>query len=398
MKRLGALLLVLGGLCATVSSAQVGGRPEVEITSPSAQQPAFGLVEIRADVSSSTPISQVECFVDGRSLGVRRDLPFRWITDVGNDNEERIIEIEVETIVGAKARAELRTPRIEVDEVLEVDLLQVYALVEKNGERRTDLPRSAFRIVDDHGHDQDVVSFESGDLPLSAALLVDSSASMGGPRLEAALAGVHAFASGLREEDEAMVALFSDQILRLTPFTNDAVALEDQLLGVQAVGTTALNDHLYYALGRLDEQLGRRVVVLLSDGDDITSVLPMEDVLWRARRSQALLYWIRLDEGAVEGAAPKPRRFTSTWRSADDNASELEALRSAVEESGGREIVVSKLEDLEGSFADVLAELRDQVLLGFHPSDRRHDGSWRPFRVKVQGGYRVRARAGFVDD
>lgn len=396
MKHLLPLLLL--SLVTLPATAQVGGRPEVRITQPSAERAAFGEIEIHAEVESSVPVSQVECFVDGRSVGIRTEPPFRWVADVGDDNEERIIEVEVRTLVGAKARAELRTPRIEVNEVLEVDLLQVYAVVEKDGERRTDLPRSAFRIIDDRGQAQEVVSFESGDLPLSAALLVDSSESMGGPRLEAALRGVHAFASGLHEEDEAMVALFSDQILRLTPFTHDAGELEGQLLGVQAVGTTAINDHLYYALGRLDQQLGRRVVVLLSDGDDITSVLPMEDVLWRARRSQALLYWIRLDESAVDGEKPKPRRFTSSWRSADDNAAELEALRRAVEESGGREIVVSRLEDLEQSFADVLAELRDQVLLGFHPSDRRHDGSWRPFRVRVQGGYRVRARAGFVDD
>ena len=378
--------------------AQIGGQPTVEITSPAPHAPAFGVIVVHADVVSPAPLRSVECVVDGRSLGSLKKPPFRWQVDVGEDNEERVIEVIAETYVGGKAHKELRTPRIEVDEVLDVELLQVYAVVEKNGERQTDLPKSAFRVINDHGKSQEIVTFEGGDLPISAAILVDSSASMGGSRLSAALSGVQSFARGLNEEDEAMLVLFSDQILRLTPFTSDPAVLQQNVLGVQAVGSTSINDHLYFALNRLDMRLGRRVVVLLSDGDDITSLLPMDEVLWRARRSQAVIYWIRLEDGDEASQKDKPRLFTSSWRSAEANADEQESMRRAVADSGGREIVVRRLEDLEASFSDVVDELRDQFVLGFYPSDRRNDGSWRRFEVKVSGGFKVRTRAGFVDE
>ena len=383
------------------SAAQIGGRPQIDIVSPSTAAPAFGLVTIEAKVESEAQLSTVECLVDGVSLGVLEAPPYRWRTDVGQDNEERIIEVIAVTLVGGRTTAEIKTPRIEVDEVLDVELLQVYAVVEKDGLRETGLAKDAFRIVDDVGGQQQVVTFEGGDLPISAALLVDSSASMGGARLVAALDGVRSFADGLNDEDEAMLVLFSDQILRLTPFTSEPEVLTQNTLGVEAVGSTSLNDHLYFALNRLDQRLGRRVVVLLSDGDDITSVLPMEEVLWRARRSQAVFYWIRLDESdEAEGhQTSKPRRFTSAWRDADANANELAKVRQAVADSGGREIVVRKLDDLQASFEDVLAELRDQYVLGFYPSERRNDGSWRKFVIRVRGGgYKVRTRAGFVDE
>ncbi len=378
------------------SHAQLGGQPDVTVATPPEGQPAFGLVEVRVDVRSGAPIRHVDCLVDGIRQKRLVKPPFRWVVDFGEDNEEKVIEIEATTVVGTVGRATRTTPRIEVDEVMEVELLQLYAVVERGGRRVRDLTKADFRIVDDGGREQEIVTVEGGELPISATLLVDSSASMRGARLEAALQGARAFTAGLGEEDEAMLVLFSDQILRKTPFTNDAGVLDLNVEGVSAVGSTAINDHLYYALNRLDARLGRRVLVLLSDGDDITSLLPMQDVLWRARRSQAVVYWIRLDESEESGDGP--RRFTSSWRDEDGNLEEQELLRRAVLDSGGREIVVRALDELEASFTEVMAELRDQYVLGFYPRERRHDGSWREFSLRVRGPGKVRSRGGFIDD
>ena len=385
--------------------SQTGAAIDVEIVAPATGAPAFGVIEVVAEVSSGSPLEYVECFVDGRRLGRLRSPPFRWIVDVGEDNEERVIEVSARSVVGGTGRADLRTPRIEVDEVMDVELLQLYAVVEKDGVRVTDLTRDAFRLVDDRGRRQEIVTFEGGDLPISATLLVDSSESMQGGRLAVALRGIGAFADGMMEKDEAMLVLFSDQILRLTDFAAEPAALVGDVDGVQALGSTSINDHLYYALNRVDQRLGRRVVVLFSDGDDVTSLLSMEKVLWRARRSQAVIYWIRLDESEATRdrpadleAEPEPRRFNSSWRGADANAQEQRLLRQAVADSGGRVLTVRRLEDLESGFADVMDELRDQYVIGFYPTSSRHDGSWRRYDIKVRGGYRVRSRGGFIDD
>ena len=81
------------------------------------------------------------------------------------------------------------------------------------------------------------------------------------------------------------------------------------------------------------------------------------------------------------------RRAPGTVLVVDDLEANLSALAA-----------VLRLEDLERAFHSVVEELREQYVLGFHPAARRHDGSWRPLRVEVQGPYDVRARAGFVDD
>lgn len=219
-------MLLLGVLCVIVVFVQVGGWFQVEIISFLVQQLVFGCIEICVDVVLLMLVFQVECFVDGCSVGVCCELFFCWMVDVGNDNEECIIEVEVQMFVGGKVCVELCMLCIEVDEVFEVDFFQVYVVVEKNGQCMMDLLQSVFCIVDDYGYVQDVVLFESGDLLFSVMLFVDLSVSMSGLCFEVVLQGVYVFVIGLCEEDEVLVVLFSDQIFWLMLFINDVVEFE----------------------------------------------------------------------------------------------------------------------------------------------------------------------------
>jgi Ca-activated chloride channel family protein len=161
--------------------------------------------------------------------------------------------------------------------------------------------------------------------------------------------------------------------------------------GTAAAGGTALNDHLYAALRLLDERPGRRIVVLLSDGADVTSTLSGDDLRWKVQRSDASIYWLRLDPGRGE------RSFGSAWRDATGNDRELVALERAVGDSGGRIEPLAPGVDLGGAFAAVVAELREQYVLGYYPRDLRRDGSWRSLEVRTAPGVRLRYRAGWVD-
>ena len=370
-------------------------RIQVAILEPGPFDPVSGEVRVVMDVEAAEPISRLQLFVDGRLVAELTEPPWEVTLDLGPENEEHFFRAVAHAASGARGEMSLQTPAIEVDEVLELPLQQLYVTVSRGGDRVTGLSREEFRVVDD-GSVQELVTFEGGDAPLTAVLLVDSSQSMQGDRLQAAIRGAQAFTAGMRELDEAMAILFGDQLVRATPFTDDPTELRSSLDGAEAGGGTALTDHLYAAFKILDGRQGRRVVVALSDGFDVYSALRMRDVLWKAQRSQAIVYWIQLQDRTVAGG--EPGLYTSAWRDAETNQGEYETLRRLVLESGGRIETIDRIEDVERAFQSILAELRDQYVLGYYPTDLRHDGSWRQVEVRVQGfGNSVRVREGYVD-
>jgi Ca-activated chloride channel family protein len=282
---------------------------------------------------------------------------------------------------------------IQVDEVINVELQQLYVTVTRgSGAPVLDLTAADFEILDD-GEPQAVSTFARGDLALSAVLLLDGSASMEGDRLRTATDGARAFISRVLPQDEVSVMLFSDELLVRTPFSNDAATLLAPVSGVKARGGSAINDHLYVALKELEGRLGRKVVVLLSDGVDIESTLGMEDVRWAARRSQALIYWIRLQDetrGRIERS--------SSWRDRKGHDEQLTLLQMAVVESGGRVEVIPDVTQVGAALQRILRELREQYVLGFQPTKDRNDGSWHKLEVRVRDGKgRARTRDGYVD-
>ena len=126
----------------------------------------------------------------------------------------------------------------------------------------------------------------------------------------------------------------------------------------------------------------------------VHSLLPARDVLWKAQRSQAVVYWIylRQEEGGMDAT------FNSAWRGWEENERELELLSKVVRQSGGRVEELDDPEQLDEAFADIIRELREHYVLGYYPSRTRHDGTWHDIDVKVDGPGRVRTREGYVDD
>jgi len=129
-------------------------------------------------------------------------------------------------------------------------------------------------------------------------------------------------------------------------------------------------------------------------------LLSAEEVLWKAQRSQAVVYWLYLkdDDSGATGPRETEAAFNSAWRDYETNQRELAFLKQAVEQSGGRIEVLESTDQLDEAFAGILHELREQYVLGYYPSDRRHDGSWHEIKVDVRGVARVRTREGYVDD
>jgi Ca-activated chloride channel family protein len=285
---------------------------------------------------------------------------------------------------------------IQVDEVVEVGLQQLYVTVtNRRGERVVDLGPEAFR-VSDRGRPQEIVTFEGGDIPITAVLVVDSSQSMEGLPLEAARSGTEAFANGMRELDEASVLLFSDRLLVRTPFANSPAEIVAGLAELEAVGGSAVHDHLYLALKLLEERQGRRVVLLLSDGVDAHSAVAFDQVANVARVSQSLVYWVRVRPRYTLRANNMARM---SWVEPHQGERSYHGLERLVTRSGGRVVEIDTILHIEWAFREVLAELREQYAIGYYP-DPSHSGSgeFREVEVRVQGeGLEVRTRDGYVD-
>jgi len=387
-----SLSVILSVAMAALAS-QVAGL-ELWIERPRPSEFVFGDVEVVIRAAPAEAIATVQLTVDGRQVALFDRPPYRIVVDVGHENEEHEFEAVARSRSGETRSAVVVTPVLQIDEVIDLGLQQLYVTVSASGRRVLNLDQADFKILDE-GKPQEIVTFERGDIPLTATLLLDCSLSMKGERLAAALEGANEFVAGMRPLDQAMVLLFSDRLLRVTEFSEDREVLSQALTEVEAAGGTSINDHLFLALRRLEAVQGRRVVVLFSDGSDVHSVLPMEGVLQTARRSQALIYWIYLREPGEEFEIPE---YTSSWRNVKANRQEFKDLRETIQDSGGRIEVVDSLESLEEAFAGILSELREQYVLGYYPSEARHDGRWRTVRVKAdRPGVDVRTRGGYFD-
>ncbi len=381
-----ALLLVSG----TAFAADLA----VRIIEPAPGLPVHGRVTVAAEVTGDAPVEKVLFFVDGSLAAEALVPPWERVVEVGQENADHEFRVVAYAASGDRAGATISTAAIAVDDAIDIELQQLYVTATRGGRRVLELNAEDFEVLDD-GVSQKLVTFARGEVPITAVLLLDVSESMVGGRLDSALGGARAFIEGMRGLDEAKVVLFSDRLRRSVPFTAEKDVLVAALDGVTADGGTAVNDFLYMSLDLLDERQGRKVVVLFSDGADVHSALSMDTVVKKARTSSALVYWIHLQEAGGD----EPPSFSSSWRDRDANADEFKMLEQAVNRSGGRAEILSSPEQIGPAFREIIAELREQYVLGFYPSRSRNDGSWHDVDVRVRGmGVRVRHRGGYLDN
>lgn len=365
---------------------------EVRIVRPAPGEALIGETEVRAEVvPAGAAVQRVEFFLDGALVGTAMQAPYRIVLDAGDDNREHRLEAVAYGPGSERATASVLTPRLHTDTEIRVDLQQLFVTVDNRGRPVLDLAQNDFTVLD-QGKPQPLVTFGRGDIPFTAVLLVDSSASMLGGRLEKALDGARAFFAAMAPLDQAKLVLFSDHVQLETPFTSIQPVLTMGLRGVEPSGGTALNDALYLAVKRLETRRGRKIAVLLSDGVDVESVLSIEEARAIARR-QVTLYWLRLRR---EEEGPRVR-LSSAWRDATEHQQEFERLREAVLESGGRIADLTSVEEIPATLTSLLKELRDQYVLGIAPRQTGGRGSWHEVKVEVRGDLRARTQDGYFE-
>lgn len=368
------------------------GSIAVTITSPTGNHAVFDRVEVAADILADEPLERVEFFLNGRRFAIATQPPYRVWVDVGEENLPRHFTVIAIGSSGTRVGAAVSTPAVEIDLVVDAPLQQLYVTASREDRPVLDLGRTDFQVFD-NGVEQEIVTFEHGDVPMTIAMLVDVSESMRGEQLQVALDAARGFLSRLTPLDEALVMTFSDRTHRVTTSSSEIEGLAAALENLQSGGGTSLNDHLYLALRLLDRRQGRPVIIVLSDGADTLSFLTMEEVLWKAHRSNAVIYRIHLHPSGIRSVP-----LATSWRSTQSHADEVGGLEAAVADSGGRVTALARLGELEQALDDVLQELRQQYVVGYYPTDPKDNGTWRPVQVEVSApGIDIRTRAGYVD-
>ena len=265
-----------------------------------------------------------------------------------------------------------------------VDLISLNVTVTDNRDRFvTDLLEEDFSIYED-GIAQDVSVFSREDLPIRMVLLIDTSASMDEKMSFAQKAAVN-FVHEMKDDDLTEVVEFGSKPHVLQPFTADVEKLNRAIRMTQAGGTTQLYNALYISLkglSRRRQDIRRQAIVVLSDGEDTSSLVTFARVMELAKETDVTIYTISLrHEGGRRSRAFSEAEFV---------------LKKLAEETGGQWFFPEQIEELTDVYARIAAELKNQYNIGYVSNNPKRDGSWR--RVVVQSTYpnlRVRTKLGY---
>jgi Ca-activated chloride channel family protein len=270
-----------------------------------------------------------------------------------------------------------------------VELVSLNVTVTEGTRYVPDLEAGDFQVFEDGVH-QDITYFSKANLPIALALLIDTSASMES-RLHTAQEAAIGFARRLRPQDLAEVVDFDSRVIVLQPFSNDIAELEQAIRKTSAGGSTSLHNALYVALKNLrrvvatsTDEIRRQAIVLLSDGEDTSSLLPFEEVLDLARRSETAIYAIGLR------SEDEPARSGPGFNEADF------VLRQLAQETGGRAYFAASVEELSNIYGQISDELSSQYTIGYTSRNTRRDGAFRRVVVRVnRPGVVPRAKLGY---
>lgn len=275
-----------------------------------------------------------------------------------------------------------------------VTTVAVHATVlDRYGTLVTDLARDEFEVFDS-GRRQELTVFGRGLQPITAVVLIDTSASMT-PALERARLAAEQFVIRLLPEDEAMVGSFNERVSLGPTFTRDRDVLLRAIREDVDIGNpTRLWDALTGAIDALQDAGGRRIVLLLSDGEDTRSDARASEVLDRLRREEIMVYVVQFRTGQsqqIERMVTAAGLFRDTSR----DMPPTEALRRLSMQTGGGHFVLDQFDNVNATFTQVAQELRDQYTLGFEPE--RLDGRVHDLEVRVsRPGTTVRARRHYL--
>jgi VWFA-related protein len=284
-----------------------------------------------------------------------------------------------------------------------VDVVNLFFNVkdkDKSGHLIPNLAKDDFEVLED-GAPQTIKYFKSeSNLPLTLGILLDTSFSQDRVLPIEKEVGAQFLQHTLRKEDEAFLISFDVNVDLLQDFTNserdirrgmDAAKINGggMVGGIPGIGQgpvpinnpkgTLLYDAVFLAShDKLRSEVGRKALIMLTDGEDQGSQLKLQDALEAAQKADTIIYVLLIsDRGVAMGTGPG-------------------LMKKLSEETGGRVINVGNNQDkLQKAFDQISDELRSQYNIGYTPTNNKHDGGYRKVEVKTKEGYRVQSRKGY---
>jgi len=317
-----------------------------------------------------------------------------------------------------------------------VELVNVNATVtDQSGRFVSGLNKDDFRVYDDEQL-QAVTHFNAERVPVSLGIILDTSGSMDGEKMNAARQALDRFLFQLLDpDDEVFLYRFDNYPQLVEGWTHDKKKISDSLGRIQPRGGTALYDTVAEAVHYAQQGKNKKkAVVIISDGNDTSSRTDVFAVKQLIRETEVLVYAIGIDSAGTPyassqlGQRGRPRPFplpfpmpggrrpptsptppvpqpppggptnggNSRWRGGNDDRVNVAALRDITDDSGGRTEIIRFTRDLDPATAGIADELSKQYYLGYTAAGPK-DGRWHAIRVEVrQPSYHVRARKGYV--
>jgi len=279
----------------------------------------------------------------------------------------------------------------------QVNLVNLFVTVrDKNKRIVTDLKQEDFKVQED-GQPQQIAFFSKEvTLPITLAMLLDTSGSEQYMLASIQDAGGQFMNRVLRKGDEALVMSFDSDVDLLSDFTDDRGQLDRAIrkarinipsagsignnpgpIGSRQITGTALYDAIYLACNeKLNTEAGRKAIVIVTDAQDEGSKVRLEEAVEAAQRTDTVVHILLVGDsrfGINSGVAHK-----------------------ITEETGGRSIYVNSEKHLVEAFDQISEELRSQYTLGYYPTNAARDGKFRKIKVEMNNhDLKVLARKGY---
>ena len=255
---------------------------------------------------------------------------------------------------------------------IDVDLALVDVTVTDPYDRLvTGLEPDNFRIFE-NSVEQEIQYFSYEDVPISIGVIFDLSGSMVN-KLDKAREAASQFFKTANPQDEFFLVSFNERAELMSGFTSSVEDLQSRILSALARGRTALLDAIYLGLNQMrTARNGKRALLIMSDGGDNNSRYTEKDIKRLVREAGTQLYSV----GIFDPFANRSRT--------PEELSGPSLLSEVTELTGGRAFSVENINELPDIAAKIGAELRNQYILGYRPSNKSHDARWRKIKVKLR--------------
>ena len=258
-------------------------------------------------------------------------------------------------------------------------------VVDKNGHLVTDLTKEQFTVYE-NGLVQPIAKFKREDVPVSLGLIIDNSGSMRDKRAKVEAAAV-ALAKASNPEDESFVVNFNDEAFLDLPhgkeFTSDIKELEEALTRIDSRGGTAMRDAIRMSIDHVKDKAhkDKKVLVVVTDGNDNSSVVSLEDLVRAAQQSEVLIYAVGLLSDEERREAKRAEH----------------ALIDLAVATGGEAFFPKELSEVDRIAQRVAHDIRNQYTIQYSPTNIAMDGTFRQIKVVVNapGKPTPRTRSGY---